>query len=377
MDAGKFIDILGTEFFAGVPDSLLRPLSDCLTERYGFDATHHIIAANEGNCAALAAGYYLSTGKIPAVYMQNSGEGNIINPLASLLSEKVYGIPAVFIVGWRGEPGTHDEPQHVFQGEVTEKLLDVMNVASTVLDVDTTEIELQKTASAWPEIFARGQQAAIIVRKGALTYDKKFSHANEHSLSRETVIESIAAAAGGDPIVCTTGKAGRELFELRVKRGEGHEKDFLTVGSMGHCSSIAMGIALQKPEKRIWCIDGDGALIMHLGAMAVIGATKPANLVHLVINNEAHESVGGFPTAAAKINLPALATACGYEKVYSAESKDELGQMLRQITDGRNLTFGEIKCAIGSRADLGRPTTTCRENRMSFMEYLRNYKKNI
>ena len=298
MKVEKLAEIIGAEFYTGVPDSQLKALCNYLMATYGIDQKHHIIAANEGNCTALAAGYHLATGKVPVVYMQNSGEGNIINPAASLLNDKVYGIPMIFVIGWRGEPGIHDEPQHIYQGEVTVRLLEDMEIASFVIGKETTDEEVETAMDGFRKLLAAGKQAAFVVRKGALTDAPKVEYKNNNTMLREEIIRHIVKASGEDPIVSTTGKASRELFEIRAANGQSHKYDFLTVGSMGHSSSIALGVALNKPEERIWCIDGDGAVLMHMGAMAVIGANKPKNLIHVVINNGAHETVGGMPTVA-------------------------------------------------------------------------------
>ena len=298
MQVEDFVKILGSDFYTGVPDSQLKALCDYLMNQYGISKKHHIIAANEGNCTALAAGYHLATGKVPVVYMQNSGEGNIINPAASLLHEKVYAIPMIFVIGWRGEPGIHDEPQHVFQGEITLKLLEDMDIAYSVVDKNKAKDELLDTMNTFRKQLEKGKNVAFVIRKDALTYEKPVDYENTNHMTREEIIQHITAVSGTDPVVSTTGKASRELFEIREAENMGHSYDFLTVGSMGHSSSIALGIALNKPDKKIWCIDGDGAVLMHMGAMALIGANKPANFVHIVINNGAHETVGGMPTAA-------------------------------------------------------------------------------
>lgn len=358
------------DFFAGVPDSRLKALCGYLLDTYGLDPRHHIIAANEGNAAALAAGFHLATGKAPVIYLQNSGLGNIINPMASLLHEKVYGIPCLFIVGWRGEPGVHDEPQHLFQGEVTLRLLEDIGINHFIVSKETTEPEVMAALDNFRELFANGKCAAFVIRKGALSYDQKTTYKNAYAIKREDAIRCIAAAAGNDPIICTTGKASRELFEIREGNGQGHGHDFLTVGSMGHSSSIALGIATQKLDKLVWCVDGDGAALMHMGAMAVIGAAHPNNLVHIVINNEAHESVGGMPTVAGAIDLPAVARACGYASAESASILAKLESRLERVKAESGPHFIEVKCAIGSRADLGRPTTTPLENRSIFMKAL-------
>lgn len=368
MKVEKLVEIIQSDFYTGVPDSQLKALCNYLMAEYGIDPQHHIIAANEGNCTAIAAGYHLATGKIPVVYMQNSGEGNIINPVASLLNDKVYAIPCIFIIGWRGEPSVHDEPQHIYQGEVTLKLLDDMDIAHFVISKETTEDELADKMAGFREILAAGKQIAFVVRKGALEFDGKVKYENGSTMTREDIIRHIVGHTGADPIVSTTGKASRELFEIREARGDGHERDFLTVGSMGHASSIALGIALQKPGKRIWIIDGDGAALMHMGAMAVIGANAPKNIVHIVINNGAHETVGGMPTVAGKIDLVTIARGCGYPNAVSVDSFERLDAELESAKLRDELSLIEVKCSIGARADLGRPTTTARENKERFME---------
>ena len=370
MKVEKLVKIIGSDFYTGVPDSQLKALCNYLMHIYGIDPHHHVIAANEGNCTALAAGYYLATGKIPVVYMQNSGEGNIINPVASLLNDRVYAIPVVFIIGWRGEPGIHDEPQHIFQGEVTQQLLKDMNITSFVISKDTMNEEVAEAMEEFRGILASGKDVAFIIRKDALTDAPKVEYKNDYHMIREEIIRHIVAASGEDPIVSTTGKASRELFEIREANGQGHQYDFLTVGSMGHSSSIALGVALNKPDRRIWCIDGDGALLMHMGAMAVIGSIKPGNLIHIVINNGAHETVGGMPTVACDMDLVSIAGACGYPNAVCVSSVDALDRELMTARNRRELSFIEVKCSIGSRGDLRRPTTTAEENKQNFMHFL-------
>lgn len=370
MKVQNLVEIIGSDFYTGVPDSQLKALCNYLMETYGIDPKHHIIGANEGNCAALAAGYHLATGKVPVVYMQNSGEGNIINPVASLLNDKVYAIPVVFIVGWRGEPGIHDEPQHIYQGVVTTKLLDDMDIANFVIGKETTDEEVEEKMEEFKSILASGKDVAFVVRKGALTDAPKVEYKNDNHMVREEIIQHIVKASGEDPIVSTTGKASRELFEARVANGQSHKYDFLTVGSMGHSSSIALGVAINKPKQRIWCVDGDGAVLMHMGSMAVLGANKPKNLVHVVINNGAHETVGGMPTVAADINLVAIAKACGYPNAVNVDNFEDLDKELEAAKSRNELSLIEVKCSIGAREDLGRPTTTTLENKQNFMDYL-------
>ena len=368
MKVEDFVKILDAEFYVGVPDSQLKALCDYLTNTFGVDGNRHIIAANEGNCAAIAAGYHLASGKIPVVYMQNSGEGNIINPVTSLLSPQVYAIPTIFVIGWRGEPNVHDEPQHIHQGAVTLTLLNDLGIENFVVDAETSVDELKKVRADFQTLLNRGRQVAFVIRKNALTYENKITYTNAYKLIREEVISLIAQKVGNDILVASTGKIGRELFEVRESLEQGHSQDFLTVGSMGHASSIALGLALQKPNKNFWCIDGDGAFLMHMGAAAVIGAHSPKNFIHIVLNNEAHESVGGMPTAANKINLPLIAEACGYKYTNSVDDIDSLKKILDELSEVPKPAFVEIKCSLLSRKNLGRPTISPIDNKKNFVK---------
>ncbi len=371
MQVKEFVRVLSSDFYVGVPDSQLKPLCDYLASTYGIDPAHHIIAANEGNAVAIGAGYNMATGKIPVIYMQNSGEGNIINPLASLTNEQVYAIPMVLVIGWRGEPGVHDEPQHIFQGEVTLKLLDDMQIRYFVVDKETTITELEKAKASFNELLEMGKSIAFVIKKEALSYSQKKEYKNEAILSREEIIRTITKYSGDDLIISTTGKASRELYEIRENNHQSHKYDFLTVGSMGHASSIALGVAINMPRKKVWCIDGDGAAIMHMGALTVIGSCSPNNLVHVVINNGAHETVGGMPTAAQIVNLSEVAFTCGYRKTYRVHDEPELEHALKEVKQSNVLAFIEVVSSISSRKDLGRPTTTPLENKKLFEQYLR------
>ena len=370
MEAKDFIKIVGVEFFVGVPDSLLKGFCDYVFDKFGTDKTRHIIAANEGNCCAIGAGYHLATGKVPLVYMQNSGIGNIINPAASLLHNKVYGIPVIFLIGFRGEPFINDEPQHIFQGEITLRLLEDMDISYFLIDKNTTEEQLKDKMVDFNMALKEGKSVAFVAKKDALTSNKSIKYFNKFPLNREEVISCLAEVSGKDIVVSTTGKISRELYEIREKKGQKHGFDFLTVGSMGHSSSIALGIASFKPQRKIWCIDGDGAALMHLGAMAILGEKAPENLVHIIINNAAHESVGGMPTAAEKIDFPSLVKSLGYKYAVSVSTMEELKKELQNAKVRDELSLIEIKCSLGSRSDLGRPTKTPKENKLAFIEEL-------
>ncbi|WP_034229628.1 phosphonopyruvate decarboxylase [Lachnobacterium bovis] len=368
----KFISMLAVDFFVGVPDSKLKPLVNYLMDKYGVDNKHHLIAANEGNCVAIAAGYYLATGKIPLVYLQNSGEGNVINPIASLISPDVYNIPVIFVIGWRGEDGIKDEPQHKFQGKITKDLIDLMQIKNVTLTENTTEETLKEDLKELKKELEEGRSIAFLVKEKALKFEKNIEYKNNNKLKREEIIEKIVEFANEDIMVSTTGKASRELFEIRENKNMSHNNDFLTVGSMGHSSSIALGIAISNEKEKIWCIDGDGAAIMHLGALPVIGEVKPSNLIHVLINNGAHESVGGMPTVAQNgCEFSKIAKACGYEYIYKVKTMWELEEALLQTKKNKGLTFIEVMSAIGARSDLKRPTLTPIENKQNFMNRLR------
>ena len=369
MKVEEFLERIPSDFFTGVPDSQLKALCDSLMERYGI-SERHIIAANEGNAVGLAAGHFLATKKVPTVYMQNSGQGNAMNPLASLCAKSVYAIPMLLIIGYRGEPGVKDEPQHVFQGEITLSFLDLMRIPYFVLEKESTKEELEEACKRFEDVFAEGRQAAIVVKKGALTKEKSYPYRNSYSFCREDAIRCVLRYSGQNPIVSTTGKISREVYEIRDAEGQGHGLDFLTVGSMGHASSIALGIALEKKNKRIFCLDGDGAALMHMGAMATIGSVSPKNFVHILFNNEAHETVGGPPTVSKTVHYRELAKAVGYRKVYLAKEKAALENALSESGKESGPIFIEVTCSVFSRADLGRPKTTAIENKEAFMEEL-------
>ena len=367
-----FIEALrekGIDCFAGVPDSLLKNICAYITDH--FDAAHNIIAANEGAAVGLAAGHYLATGQPACVYMQNSGEGNIINPLASLTDQEVYNIPVLLLIGWRGRPGVHDEPQHVKQGKVTTGLLNVMGVNYEVLskEEDKAAKQIDKAAKA----LANKEVFALVIEKDTFEdYKLQNVEVNDLTMSREEAIQTVAAALGEkDCIVSTTGMISRELFEYRAAMNQGHERDFLTVGSMGHASQIALGIALSKPDRWVWCFDGDGAAIMHMGSMAIVANKAPKNYVHVVFNNGAHDSVGGQPTVGLKIDLPAVAKAVGYKATYSVDSKTELESVLAKVNGFASPALLEIKVKKGNRKDLGRPTTTPIQNKEALMQFLK------
>lgn len=361
------------DFFTGVPDSLLKNICAYITDNAPREK--HIIAANEGTAIGIASGYYMASGKIPVVYMQNSGLGNTVNPLLSLADEKVYSLPLLLMIGWRGEPGTKDEPQHKKQGEVTLALLEAMKIPYIILNLDESEA-LAQIHDVVVSAKTKSIPHAIIIRKDTFgKYKLQQDLKNDYSLSREEALKLVVDhLQDTDIVVSTTGKLSRELFEYREEKGQGHAKDFLTVGSMGHSSSIAFGIAIEKPERRVYCLDGDGAFIMHMGAITNIGDLSPKNFCHIVFNNGAHESVGGQPTLGFQLDIPVIAKACGYRHAFTVASKTEIIQAMQQLQTVDATTLLEIKIKVDSRDDLGRPTTTPIENKEHFMMFLQSAK---
>lgn len=368
-----FYDLLiknGTDFFAGVPDSLLKNFCAYVTDNA--PSEKHIISANEGSATALACGYHMATGKIPMIYMQNSGEGNMVNPMLSLADRDVYSIPMLIVIGWRGEPGVHDEPQHVKQGKVTCDLLDAMKIPYEVLSENEAELPGQ-FEKAYKYIKENNAQYAFIIRKNTFDEYKLVNNIPvEGKMSREEAIEKIMLSADDKTaFVSTTGMASRELYELRDKHNQAHDRDFLTVGGMGHCSQIALAIAMNKADRQVYCIDGDGASIMQMGGMATIGTRNPSNMVHFVMNNGAHDSVGGQPTVGRQIDLCAIAAGCGYENVVKVETPEELDAVLHDDETKSKLTFVEVLVTKGARKDLGRPKSTPVQNKEALMDFLK------
>ena len=357
------------DFYAGVPDSLLKNICAYITDN--LPAEQNIIAANEGGAMGIAAGYHLATGKVPVVYMQNSGEGNIINPLASLTDKEVYNIPVLLVIGWRGRPGVKDEPQHVKQGKITTGLLNVMGINYAILPKDEAEAAKQiKIAVDYMK--ATNECYALVIEKDTFdVYKLQNVEKNNLTMSREEAIQKVAACIEETAcIVSTTGMISRELFEARTAWNQGHERDFLTVGSMGHASQIALGIALQKLERKVYCFDGDGASLMHMGNMAITASMKCKNYVHVVFNNGAHDSVGGQPTVGLKIDFCGVAKAVGYKATYSVDTMEQLDAALAEVKNAEGPVLLQICVKKGNRKDLGRPTTTPVQNKEALMEFL-------
>ena len=366
-----FVDWLaafGVEFYAGVPDSLLKSVCFYLADHAG---DKHVVAANEGGAVALTCGYYLATGKVPLVYLQNSGQGNTINPLLSLADRDVCRIPLLLLIGWRGEPGTKDEPQHVKQGKVTLSLLEAMDIPFRILP---TEPDAAKrcVADLLAIVVAESRPVALMVRKDTFEpYTPTGKPVGDFQMTREQAIEAVVKALGKtDAIVSTTGRISRELYEYRDRNGQGHQREFLTIGSMGHASQIAMGISLAKPDRQVFCLDGDGAMLMHMGSAAIVGAAGVANFKHVIFNNGVHDSVGGMATAGLRVSFTEIVKSCGYTKAWRIERHEELAEKVAQLRSARGPAMLEIMVQKGARADLSRPKSSPIENKTAFMEFL-------
>ncbi|MCH7744187.1 MAG: phosphonopyruvate decarboxylase [Proteobacteria bacterium] len=358
----------GVDFYTGVPDSLLSPICFYLDD---LDCGKHVVAANEGGAIALACGYHLATGKVPLVYLQNSGQGNTINPLLSLADRDVYSIPLLLLIGWRGEPGTKDEPQHVKQGKVTLDLLRTMQIPYRILEPEP-EPALRSLTELLEIAGAENRPVALMVRKDTfMPYKPEKQSPNDYEMTREQAIERVVESLqASDAIISTTGKMSRELYEYRDRVGQSHQREFLTVGSMGHASQIAMGIALAKPDRQVFCLDGDGAMLMHMGGTAIVGTADLPNFKHVILNNGVHDSVGGMATAGLRISFTQIAKACGYTDAWRIERLDELDEKIAELRAVRGPALLEIMVKKGARADLGRPKTSPVENKTAFMAFL-------
>ena len=367
-DFVDWLEAFGVDFYAGVPDSLLAPVCFYLADHAG---DNYVVAANEGGAVALACGYHLATGKVPLVYLQNSGQGNTINPLLSLAHRDVYAIPLLLLIGWRGEPGRKDEPQHARQGKVTVGLLEAIDIPYRLL-ASEPEAARRGVDELLAIAAAQSRPVALLVRKDTFESYQPFGQpASDFQMTREQAIEGIVANLGEtDAIVSTTGKISRELYEYRNRARQGHQREFLTVGSMGHASQIAMGIALAKPDRQVFCLDGDGAMLMHMGGAAIVGAAGVANFKHVILNNGAHDSVGGMATAGLRVSFTEIVKACGYTEAWRVERREDLAGKVEQLRTVRGPALLEVMVQKGARADLGRPTTTPIENKTAFTGFL-------
>lgn len=374
MEAKDFVDALesrGLEFFTGIPDSHMEQFCSYLVSRFGTSG-RHIMPANEGSCAGIAAGYHLATGKVPVVYMQNSGLGNFMNPFVSMLSDRLFGMPCLLMVGWKGEPGKPEQPQHVFQGQITEGTLKLLSIPYFVLRRGMGEAGLSALLDSIAPVLSEGGSAALLVTEGSLTA-KAARPGNDTAnrlMSREQAMEKLVTSSPEDAFVATTGKTSRELFEIRQRLSLPHRRDFLVIGSMGHASSVALGIALNKPGLRVWCLDRDGSVLMHMGSLAAIGASHPRNLIHVILDNGTFDSVGGQPTMSSTIDFPKVAEACGYPARYKAGSPEALDEAIAAAKRAEGPALLEISISDGSRADLGWPQVPPKDAKEAFMGFM-------
>jgi phosphonopyruvate decarboxylase len=357
----------GVSSFTGVPDSLLKDFCAYVADH----ATRHVVAANEGAAVAFAVGHHLATGGVPLVYLQNSGLGHIVNPLLSLADKEVYAIPMIVFIGWRGEPGVDDEPQHRKQGRVMLAMLEAMELPHRILS-DTRDDAVADIEWAVRRAREGNEPVALVVRKGTFArYVPARQDPEALPMTREEAIERIVAALDSeDAVVATTGMISRELFEIRQRRAE-PLRDFLTVGSMGHASAIACGIAGAVPARQIFCLDGDGAMLMHMGSMAVHGQFATRNFKHIILNNGCHDSVGGQPTVAFDVRLDDIARVCGYKVIDTVADAEGVAPAMKALRSCDGPALLEIRVRKGARAGLGRPTSSPFENKELFVRFLR------
>lgn len=364
-----FLSEMGSSFFAGVPDSSLKHFCAYITDHVSKE--NHVICSNEGGAVGIAAGHYLASGTIPVVYMQNSGIGNAVNPLLSIVDNDVYSIPILLVIGWRGEPGKHDEPQHKKQGRVLLRMLESMEIPYLIIDGSDDNAK-RAVDSAYEYMEKETSPFALVVKKGSFEpYPLSIAESLRYNLVREDAVKLIIDSLNSDDIVIsTTGMTSREVFEYRETLSQGHAMDFLTVGGMGHAAQIALGIALQKPERKVYCLDGDGALIMHMGSLAINGIAQQENFVHILLNNGAHDSVGGQPTVGFEIDFTQIAAACRYKTVVKVSNTEDIVAVLKKARKDLGPHFIEVRVNKGNRKDIGRPTVAPVDNKIAFMKFV-------
>lgn len=359
----------GFDFFTGLPDSLLTDLIQCISEKH--DPRKYVIGANEGTSMGLATGWHLATKKYPVLIMQNSGLGNIVNPFLSLVDPRVYKIPMLLLLAWRGEPGKKDEPQHKVQGEVMTSLLSDLGITYEVLP-DFEEGSASALDLAKSHLQNKGSPFAFLIRRSTfLPYKRKEDVPSKYELSREEALDFLVDHIGKfDAIISGAGLTSRELLEFRDSRGPVLGQDFYCLGAKGHASSIAMGVALAKPSKMVYILDGDGSFFMHMGAAPQIGARKLSNLRHIIFNNHVHESAGGMPSAGDCIDFVKLAQGSGYTYAGSASTKQEIKQHLDNMKNLNGSGLLEIKIRSFTRKDLKQLRVDPKDNKDQFMKFL-------
>jgi phosphonopyruvate decarboxylase len=366
----KLLSNNNVDFFTGVPDSSLKYFCSYLLDN--IPPRNHMITTDEGAAIALAAGRYLATKEISLVYMQNAGLGNSYNPLVSLTHPSVYNIPLLLMIGWRGKPGVKDESQHTKQGSITLPTLKLLDIPYYI--VPKQEKDLSKCINKVFDVLCgdNPQPVALVVEPETFTVYKSPKEENHESeITREQAIQLLVDSIDSKSlIVSTTGKASRELFEYRKKLKDKHNKDFLTVGSMGYSSQIALGVALAKPEKEVFCLDGDGAILMHMGNLAINGTQQLPNFKHIIVNNVSHDSVGGQPTVGNLVSFCDIAKACGYKATLRASTFKELERNIDKLKYSQGPVLLEIKVKKGARSNLGRPTIPLKEMKSRLIKFL-------
>ena len=347
----KFLNKKGINFYSGVPDSILKSSKTYLEKR---KKRQHIIAANEGSAIAACVGYFLSTGKLSCAYLQNSGLGNAINPIISIAHKKVYSIPILLMIGWRGSPGIKDEPQHLAKGEITPKLLKLLNIKFCILNNKKDFIKLDKLIN-----FSKKKKVVVacLIKKNVLKSDnkEKINHVFNSDIKRENFIEILLNSINKKTkLISTTGYVSRELYQLRKKYYLKKGQDFYMVGGMGHASMVALGVSLHT-NKQVICLDGDGSAIMHMGSLTNIGNFANSNYKHILLNNFSHESVGGQKTFSENVNFASIATGAGYKKYFYINKRKNIKNILRKFLKTKGPSFLEVVIKTGSIKQLLRP----------------------
>tara|TARA_B100000965_G_scaffold405560_1_gene440070 strand:- start:327 stop:1427 length:1101 start_codon:yes stop_codon:yes gene_type:complete len=337
-------------FYTGVPDSVLKELSIILQNK---NKNNHVIATNEGSAVSIAVGNYLSTKKIPCVYMQNSGLSNAMNPLISIAHQKVYSIPLILIIGWRGSPKIKDEPQHNVKGKITEKILKLLNIKYTIIrsNKDLKNFDKQIKYSK-----KNKSTVACLIENGTLEKNKKkLKKKDYYNLDKELFLKTLLEnLKSNSKIISSTGYNSRELMYLRQKYNFKKSKDFYMVGGMGHTSSVAFGYSLSNKKNTI-CIDGDGSFLMHLGSIKTIGTFANKNLKYILLNNNTHDSVGGQSTYAKNMNLEKFSKALGFKKFLCIKNKKDLKKKINNFLNGNTLSFLEVRVSNSKTKNLPRP----------------------
>ena len=338
-------------FCTGVPDSLLKPFLKNIKKVGKFK---HIQAVNEGNAVSLAAGWQTVSNKVPLVYMQNSGLGNAINPLISLTHSKVYSIPLVLLIGWRGEPNKHDEPQHIEMGKITLDILKLLNIKTIILGKKFSSHKVNELINY---SIKNKKVVAFLVKKEFFNNEgiKEKNNLNSNNILRynflETLVDEIEI---NTRIISSTGYTSRELDEIRKRKINSKGKDFYMVGAMGHTSIFSLGVA-EATKKKIICIDGDGSMLMHFGSLFTIGQMKKTNLKYILLNNNCHESVGSQKTNINNVNINIISKGLGFQNYTKISNKKNMRILTKKFLNSKKSNFLEVRIKNISIENLGRP----------------------